>query len=122
MTEPVVQMTDPVVLEDKVTTHWWVAAPHDRFVYEVYVVRYHEKSKIGYWAPWQEYLDPDLGWQAVPEGATCRPILELDQRMVHAIVEAGIPLDRSDIATSLTELCRQIEKGVQAESVEPEPE
>lgn len=108
---------DPVIEGgEKVTTHWWVAAPINQFVYHVFVVRQHEpvqdREDGDQWADWQEYLDADGAWHPIGQGALCEPALTISQRLIMAMGEHG-PLGRESVAAGLEALASMIFKRVE---------
>jgi hypothetical protein len=111
------------VLEGSVQSHWWVQAPFNRDVYEVYVVRYHERSQLpdgDYIGRWQEYLH-DRRWHVYGEGEEIRPCLELDGQMIHTL--AGVEmLPRTQIADALRDLAVEIVTKVIVQTVDAEGE
>lgn len=108
--------TDAVVSGGEQTTmYWWVVAPINRFVYEVYVVRYHEPVQDledgDSWHNWQEFLDENGDWHVTPEGGVGMPALTISQRLINAMGQHG-PLERDTVAASLEALATAIFKRV----------
>jgi|ERR1700685_1356650 len=88
--------------EDKtaIETRWWVTTPVNRFVYEIYVMRYYPTLQL------EEYLSPDRGWQRVPVGGTYEPALVLNAQLVNVLTSVGV-LDEQPIVDAIKGMVEQ---------------
>lgn len=98
------EMVDAMLKGERtVENHWWVQAPMDRDMYNVFVVRYHKEDgeyvKQEYWS--------DGGWHRYEGYDLIAPAMILDGILVFTLAQAGM-LERGTIAESLTKLAEKI--------------
>ena len=97
-------------MENNYQTRWWVNKPVDRFVFEVYVVRYPDSDSDtdSDSVEWIEYLAPDQSWVSIPPYGICQPALSLPGNL-----ELG-----DSIVNQLTKLARTILPGSHRDAVQ----